>query len=324
MGLLLDAVAAASATDAPSLAGNCAPNVNAPWSFDGLLGYSRAHMSRSIVRSFSEPDERRAFTGGTLDLVTIGPLTFGFETLEPGWRWSQDVKPIAGTERCEFHHVGYEISGRWIAEDRDGTQHEIAPGQVYDIAPGHDAWVVGGEACRMIDFLGVSDWATRGSAGRVLTTVVFTDLVESTALIDRIGDVAWRRLQTQFFEDLRAVLSAHNGELVNTAGDGAMARFDSPGSAVRAAAALSLAAERLGLQSRTGIHTGEVEVAEKNSAGMTVHIAARLLGEARPGEILVTSATRDLTTDAGFAFEERGPVELKGVPGPRVLFAVQT
>jgi class 3 adenylate cyclase len=281
-------------------------------------------MSQSIVRSFTEPDERREFDGGTLDLLNVGPLTFGLETLQPGWRWSKDVKPLAGTERCEFHHVGYQVSGRWIVEDRDGTQLEVGPGQIFDTPPGHDAWVVGDEPCVTIDFQGIADWAARGSSGRILTTVLFTDLVDSTVLIDRIGDAAWRRVQSQFYEDLGAVLTALTGEVVDTAGDGAMARFASPGSAVRAAAAMALAAERLGLQNRTGIHTGEVEVSDNRLSGMTVHIAARVLGQAQPGEILVTSSTRDLTADATYDFEDRGAVELKGVPGPRTLFAVRT
>jgi class 3 adenylate cyclase len=279
-------------------------------------------MSRSIVRSFSAPDERREFDGGALDLITVGPLTIGLETLEPGWRWSKDVKPIAGTERCEFHHVGYQVSGRWIVEDRDGVQLVVGPGEIFDTPPGHDAWVVGDEQCVTIDFQGIADWAAKGSAGRVLTTVLFTDLVDSTALISRIGDVAWRRLQAQFFEDLRAVFTAHGGELVDTAGDGAMVRFASPGSAVRAAAGLALAADRLGLQNRTGIHTGEVEVSEEGLSGMTVHIAARVMAQAGHGEILVTAATRDLT-DGAFEFDDRGSFELKGVPGARTLFAVR-
>jgi hypothetical protein len=74
-------------------------------------------MSRSLVRSFASADERRAFAGGVLDLISIGRLTFGKETLKPGWRWSKDVRPIVGTDRCEVHDVGYQVSGRWICED---------------------------------------------------------------------------------------------------------------------------------------------------------------------------------------------------------------
>ena len=165
-------------------------------------------MSNSLVRTFSSPDEHRDFSGGILDLISVGALTFGRETLEPGWRWSTDVRPIAGTDRCEFHHVGYQVSGRWVCEDRDGTQIEIGPGDIFDTPPGHDSWVIGDEPCVTIDFQGIADWAARGSTPRVLTTIVFADVVDSTSLIDRIGDAAWRRLQAQFFESVQTVLSS--------------------------------------------------------------------------------------------------------------------
>lgn len=280
-------------------------------------------MSRSLVRSFSSPDEHREFSSGVLDLITVGALTFGQETLEPGWRWSKDVRPLAGTDRCEFHHVGFQISGRWVCEDRDGTQVEVGPGEIFDTPPGHDAWVIGDESCVTIDFQGIADWATRGSSARILTSVLFADVVDSTALIDKIGDGAWRRLQAQFFENVQIVLSTQNGSLVDTAGDGILARFDSPVAAVRAAAALLLAAERIDLQLRAAVHTGEVEQTSNGLSGMAVHVGARVLAHARPREVLVTSSTRDLTLDAGIDYEERGAVELKGVPGARTLYALR-
>ena len=280
-------------------------------------------MSNSLVRTFSSPDEHRDFSGGILDLISVGALTFGRETLQPGWRWSTDVRPIAGTDRCEFHHVGYQVSGRWVCEDRDGTQIEIGPGDIFDTPPGHDSWVIGDEPCVTIDFQGIADWAARGSTPRVLTTIVFADVVDSTSLIDRIGDAAWRRLQAQFFESVQTVLTAHAGQLVDTAGDGLLARFESPVAAVRAAAAIALAADRIGLPIRAGIHTGEVELTHDKLSGMAVHVAARVMGHANPGEILVTSTTHALTADSGPDYDERGPVELKGVPGSRTLYALR-
>ena len=281
-------------------------------------------MGTSTAQPFDAPDEHREFPLGVLDLITVGPLTVGRETLEPGWRWSTHVKPIAGTERCEFHHVGYQVSGRWICEDRDGTQIEVGPGDIYDTPPGHDAWVIGDEPCVCIDFQGIAEWAARGAAERVLTTVLFADVVDSTALIDRIGDAAWRRLQSQFFENVHSVLATHGGSLVDTAGDGILARFQSPAAAVRAASALIAAALRLDLGLRAGVNTGEVEQAHGNLTGMAVHVGARIMARAGPGEVLVTSTTRDLTLDAGLDYEDRGAVELKGVPGPRSLYALRT
>lgn len=280
-------------------------------------------MANTYVRSFDSPDEQTDFPGGILELISMGALTFGRETFRPGWRWSKDIKPLAGTERCEFHHVGYQVSGRLVCQDRDGTETEIGPGDIYDTPPGHDMWVVGDEPCIAIDFQGIAGWATRGAAARILTTVAFADIVDSTALIDRLGDAAWRQLQAQFLENVQSVLGNEGGTLVDTAGDGILAQFDSPAAAVRAAAALARAADRIGVQLRAGVHTGEVEQASGRLTGMTVHIGARVMAAARPGEVLVTATTRDLTLDAGVDYEERGPVELKGVPGARVLYALR-
>lgn len=277
---------------------------------------------RNLVHGFDTPDERRTFPGGFLDLVSVGPLTFGRDTLQPGWRWSTDVKPIVGTERCEHHHVGYQLSGRWICEDREGVQVEIGPGDVFDTPAGHDSWVVGDEPSVSIEFQGIADWAARGTSERQLTTVVFADVVDSTALIGRIGDAAWRRLQSQYFEIVLSLLEEHGGALISTAGDGVLATFGRPGSAVRCASALVGAADRLGIQVRAGAHTGEVEMKRDGISGMTVHIGARVQAQAGPGQVLVTSTTHDLTVDSGISYLPLGSVELKGVPQPRVLYAV--
>jgi len=279
-------------------------------------------MAENVVRAFDEPDDTRTFTKGTLDLIKVGPLTFGRETLDPGWRWSVDVRPLAGTERCEFHHVGYQVSGSWMCEDRDGTQVLVSPGEIFDTPPGHDAWVIGDEPCVTLDFQGIADWAMRPTPAQVLTTVLFADIVESTPLAERLGDAAWRRLLDQFREDVGLVLAAHHGTLVDTAGDGIFARFDSPLAAVRAAVGINEAAERLGVATRAAVHTGEVEVSTEGLTGLAVHIAARVLGQAESGEVVVTATTRELTAER-FAYRSRGAVELRGVTGARELFVIQ-
>jgi len=281
-------------------------------------------VGRSVVRRFDEPDERREFEEGFVDLVSIGGMTFGRETLRPGWCWSKHVRPIADTDRCEFHHVGYQLSGRWVVEDRDGEQLEIRPGDVFDTPPGHDSWVVGEEPCVTIDFQGVADWALRGPSLRTLTTVLFTDIVDSTPTIARMRDTAWRKLKSQYDEKVSAALMGHGGVLVDTSGDGALARFASAAAAVRAAQAIVTGADRIGLPTRAGIHTGEVELKENAVMGMTVHVGARVMAQAGAGEVLVTSTTRDLTLDSGFEFEEKGTYELKGVTGGRTLYSVQS
>lgn len=278
----------------------------------------------NIVRTFDEPDDTRDFSRGTLDLVKIGPLTFGRETLEPGWRWSVDVKPLAGTDLCEFHHVGLQLSGRWICEDRDGNKIVVGPGDIFDTPPGHDAWVEGDEPSVTLDVQGIADWALRSTAARVLTTVVFTDIVGSTPLVERIGDAAWRRLLEQYREDVNVVLSAFDGTLVDTAGDGILARFDSPLAAVRAAVGITEVADRLGVETRAAVHTGEVELSAAALTGLALHVGARVLAEAGPGEIVVTATTRDLTADSGLAYESRGSVELRGLTGARNLFVLRS
>ena len=279
-------------------------------------------MAENVVRSFDQPDDTRTFPSGRVELIRVGPITFGLETLEPGWRWSVDVRPIAGTDRCEFHHVGYQLSGRWIVEDRHGNPTKIVPGQLFDVPPGHDAWVVGDEACVTLDVQGVADWAVRSPATRVLTTVLFADMVESTALAEGMGDSAWHRTLEQYREDLGLVLHAFSGTLVDTAGDGILARFDSPLAAVRAAAGIVEASGRLGIGTRVGVHTGEVDLSSTGITGLAVHVGARVLAEAHAGEVVVTATTRDLTVGT-IAYEARGSVELRGITGSRELFVVR-
>ena len=114
----------------------------------------------SAGRSLDSPDEVRPFAGhGQMAVVQIGETTIGKGTFEPGWRWSQDVKPIAGTDSCQAHHTLYIVSGRMRVRMDDGTEFEIGPGDVSVIAPGHDAWTVGDEPCVGIDTTGVARYA---------------------------------------------------------------------------------------------------------------------------------------------------------------------
>jgi hypothetical protein len=110
-------------------------------------------MGGIVVKSIEKPDETRKFAGhGWLDVVTIGDLTVGRGTFQPGWRWSNDVKPIAGTDSCQAPHNAFVLAGRMVIRMNDGTETEIGPGDVFDCPPGHDAWTLGDEDCVMIDF----------------------------------------------------------------------------------------------------------------------------------------------------------------------------
>ncbi|MCW2806849.1 MAG: Cupin 2, conserved barrel domain protein [Marmoricola sp.] len=111
------------------------------------------------TRSIDKPDESRPFKGhGHMDVVTLGDFTLGRGVFEPGWRWSNDVKPIAGTDSCQTRHAGYCLSGQMTVRLDDGTEMTVGPGDVLVIEPGHDAWTVGDEACVLLD-TGVAAYA---------------------------------------------------------------------------------------------------------------------------------------------------------------------
>ena len=113
-------------------------------------------------RGMDNPDETRMFDHGQVEVVTIGGATIGRYTFEPGWRWSESVKPIAKTDSCQAHHVGYVLTGRLHVLSDDGGEAEIGPGEAYEIEPGHDGWVVGDEAVTSVEFSGAESYAKRG------------------------------------------------------------------------------------------------------------------------------------------------------------------
>jgi hypothetical protein len=130
----------------------------------GSVGYARGVTMASIeVKSFDTPDETREFEGkGRADVVNVAGRAIGRGVFEPGWKWSNNVKPIAGTDSCQVSHLGYCLSGRMRVFMDDGTEEEVGPGQVMAIPPGHDAEVVGDEDCVLVDFGEFAEYAKRG------------------------------------------------------------------------------------------------------------------------------------------------------------------
>jgi class 3 adenylate cyclase len=157
---------------------------------------------------------------------------------------------------------------------------------------------------------------------RVLATVLFTDIVGSTEQAVELGDRRWRELLEAYHALARRTLGRFRGREVDTAGDGFLAVFDGPARAVRCACSISQEAARLGLQIRAGLHTGECELVGDKVRGVAVHIGARVVAQAGPGEVLVSSTVKDLVARSGIDFEDRGTHSLKGVPGEWHLFAV--
>ncbi|MFI9815136.1 cupin domain-containing protein [Saccharothrix variisporea] len=116
-------------------------------------------MSIAAAKSLENPEETRRFPHGHVDLVTLGGTTAGRAEFEPGWRWSNDVAPIAGTKSCQAMHTGYVLSGRMHIRMDDGTEADVGPGDAMVVEPGHDAWTVGDESCVVLDFTGLENYA---------------------------------------------------------------------------------------------------------------------------------------------------------------------
>jgi class 3 adenylate cyclase len=159
---------------------------------------------------------------------------------------------------------------------------------------------------------------------RVLATVMFTDIVASTERAAELGDRRWLALLDEHHAVVRRELARFRGSEVKTTGDGFLATFDGPARAIRCARSIVDEVQRLGLEVRTGLHTGECEMVGDDVRGIAVHTAARVAAAAAAGEVLVSSTVKDLVAGAGIAFVERGSRALKGVPGEWRLFAVDS
>jgi pimeloyl-ACP methyl ester carboxylesterase len=156
---------------------------------------------------------------------------------------------------------------------------------------------------------------------RVLATVLFTDIVDSTRSAAAMGDQAWRRMLDSHDQLAIQTVERHRGTLVKSTGDGILATFDGPGRAVRCALSFGTASKQIGLPLRAGLHTGEIEIRGRDIGGIAVHAAARVMAQSQPSEVLVSRVVTDLVAGAGLKFAERGSYELKGLPGRWDLFA---
>jgi len=199
------------------------------------------------------------------------------------------------------------------------------PGAKYVEYPGCDHYYWVGETEAMLG--DVEEFVTGHRDGgdaeldRVLATVLFTDIVDSTRSAAVMGDHRWRRLLDDHDQLAQQMVGRHRGHLVKSTGDGILATFDGPGRAVRCALAFGSAARQIGLPVRAGLHTGEIEVRGADIGGIAVHAAARVMSQCGSNEVLVSRVVTDLVAGAGLKFAERGAFELKGLPGTWELFA---
>ena len=280
-------------------------------------------MSELQSKNFDEPDEVLSGPGLSGKIVNVGGTYVGRYVHQPGWRWSKDIKPIVGTPYCQVHHQGIMLSGQMRITQRNGAERIIGPNEVFDIPPGHDGIVIGDEPCISIEFRGVRDWAKPAISGeRTLTTILFTDIVGSTAMATRLGDSAWKNLLAKHYERVRLQLDLFRGYEIKTTGDGFLAIFDGTARALHCAKAISKVAREDGVEVRAGIHTGEIELHNDGAHGLGVHITARIMSLAGAGEVMVSGSTVAMLEGSDLSFNDLGEYELKGVEGRRRVFKV--
>lgn len=207
---------------------------------------------------------------------------------------------------------------RYMSERIDGAQYAELAG-----ADGDLLFEGAPESLALIEEF-VTGQRRSGTAERVLATVLFTDIVESTRLVTKLGDEAWHALLDRHDRTVREEIERHGGRLVDSAGDGSLARFASPSAAIDCALALHKALAELKLRIRAGLHIGEIELRDDGRVGgIAVHIGARVLGRAEAGDVLVSRTVRDVLIGSPYRFKERGIHELKGIPSKWPLYAVE-
>jgi class 3 adenylate cyclase len=277
-------------------------------------------MSRLQRKSTLSPEQVRSFPHGRIEVVSLDEFVVSHFVFQPGWRWSNDVKPIMQTPSCQLHHVGIVLGGQLHVVTDEGAEMRFRPGDAYEIPPGHDAWVVGDEAWDVYEFTSGRVFAVAPEEEeRHLATLLFTDIVDSTGQLEALGDRRWREVLLTHNQIVRTALDRFRGKEVVTTGDGFLAVFDSPGRAVRCARTIIGGVADLGITIRAGVHTGEVEFLGGNVRGLAVHVAARIMALAEPGTVALSSTTAQLAgTD--LRFESMGRHELKGISGTQEIF----
>jgi class 3 adenylate cyclase/pimeloyl-ACP methyl ester carboxylesterase len=211
----------------------------------------------------------------------------------------------------------------YLAQHIPGARHLELPGVDHAIFAG-DWESYAGALEEFLQEAWSEEAAAEPETDRVLATILFTDIVGSTAKAVELGDARWRELLEDHHSTVRRLLLRYRGTELDTAGDGFFASFDGPARGIRCARAITESVRDLGIEVRAGLHTGECERMNAKVGGIAVHIGARVAAEAGPGEVVVSSTVKDLVAGSGIAFRDRGAAELKGVPGEWRLFAVES
>jgi class 3 adenylate cyclase len=234
-----------------------------------------------------------------------------------------DIRPILGAIKCPtlvMNRTSDPIAPCEAARDMASR----IPGARFVEFPGNTHQMTGISAEKILGEIQAFVTGVRPVEmdDRVLATVLFIDVANSTAALSALGDRAWKTRLEDYYRIVRRELARYRGREANNAGDGFMASFDGPGRGIRCALSIVSGVKPLGLEVRAGLHTGEVEVMGDNIGGIAVHIAARISAEAHASEVIASSTTKDLVAGSGFAFQPHGNKQLKGIPGEWATFAV--
>jgi pimeloyl-ACP methyl ester carboxylesterase len=302
-----------------------------PWAlgrerYDQFLAHLEAHWGEGVLLRLNAPSrkddvaflesfakiERAAASPGAI----LALLSANYEI---------DVRSLLPTVQAPtliLHRAGDALvpvaAGRYLADHISGAKYVEVPGSDHLVLDQETQDVIAGEIEEFMT--GMRHYL---EPNRVLATVMFNDIVRSTERAAALGDARWREVLSDYYAVVRRELTAFRGREVETAGDGMLATFDGPARAIRCAESLRDKVHLLGLNVRTGLHTGECELIDDGIGGLAVHIAARVATAAEPDEVLVSSTVKDLVAGSGLRFADRGAHVLKGVPGEWRLFVVQ-
>jgi class 3 adenylate cyclase len=276
---------------------------------------------RLVLDLAYDPYDRLGYWAGRLERLAASPGTaVAFYRMQS----EMDVRPVLpliqaptlvlcrpGAKDIDIRH------SRYLAEHIPDARLVELPGEhTLPFGPGQEEL-----ADEVEEFLTGTRRATESE--RVLATVMFSDIVDSTSRAAEIGDTRWRALLESLERTVGDQLKSSRGRPVKSMGDGFLATFDGPARAIRCATTTrELVRDRFGLEIRSGLHTGEVEVIGRDVGGLAVHIGARVMGKAGPGDVLVSGTVKDLVVGSGIEFEDRGEHELRGVPGAWRLWSV--
>ena len=318
-------------TSALVLYGTSASMKNVPWArppelVEQFFAAVETHWGEGILLPLNAPSRRKDQSlvqlFGRLERASASP-----SSILALFRANIDIDvrhllPSVRVPTLILHRVGDAMvpvaAGRVLAEHIPAARYLEIPGDDHLVTDNETQDVIADE---------IEEFMTgarhRLEPDRVLATVMFTDMVGSTQRAVELGDSRWHELLNNYYAVVRKELTAFRGREVNTAGDGLLATFDGPARAIRCACSVRERVHQLGLQVRTGLHTGECELIGDDVGGIAVHIGARVAATAAPDEVLVSSTVKDLVAGSKLQFVDRGAHSLKGVPGEWRLFVVQ-